>query len=290
LCPLKSAADAGKPRHADVIPSARRQAGGLTSGPARRFGLALVLSAGLPAIVLAQKTETIAVAAASDLVFCLEDLHARFQQANPRVSIMFTSGSSGNFFAQIQRGAPFDTFLSADMRFPRELAKSGQAVESSLTRYAVGRVVLWTTRSNIVVTNGLSVLTNAAVRRIAIANPDHAPYGRAAKAALEHEKLWDPVKDKLVLGENIAQTAQYVQSGNADVGLVALSLVSAPKLRNTGAWWLIPDGWHPALDQGAVLTTRGRDNPAARAYLEFLRSKEAREVFERHGFRLPDNP
>jgi molybdate transport system substrate-binding protein len=138
-----------------------------------------------------------------------------------------------------------------------------------------------------VVTNGLTVLMNPAVKRVAIANPEHAPYGRAARAALDWERLWSDLQRKLVIGENIAQATQIVQTGNVDAGIVALSVVSAPKLKNVGVWWLIPEEKHPPLHQGMVLTQRGASNPSARRYLEFLRTTRAREIFERFGFRLP---
>lgn len=231
--------------------------------------------------------QAVSMAAASDLVFCLDELKAQFGRTLPDVTVTATIGSSGNFFAQIQRGAPFDIFLSADVGYAEELIRLGKAEALSLTRYAVGRIVLWTARTNLFVTNGLAVLTNPSVRRFAIASPEHAPYGRAAKAALEKAGLWPAVRDKVVLGENIAQAAQFVETGNADAGIIALSLLSSPKLKQVGAWWLVPEEMHPRLEQAAVLTNRGSSNAAARACLEFLRSKPAREVFERFGFQLP---
>lgn len=231
--------------------------------------------------------ETVAVAAAADLVFCLEELDAAFEKSHPDVKIQVTSGSSGNFFAQIQHGAPFDVFLSADMSYPRQLADAGLADKASLSTYAVGRIVLWTAKPGVDVTRGLAVLGEASIQKVAIANPEHAPYGRAAKAAMEHEKLWDALQTKLVLGENIAQTLQFVQSGNADAGLVALSLVSAPKLAGQGKYYEVPESFYPRLEQGAVLTLRGAEKPAARAYLQFLLSAEARPVLDRYGFSLP---
>ena len=233
-------------------------------------------------------TNVVFVAAAADLVFCLDELNARFRAAHGPGEIKLSTGSSGNFFAQIQQGAPFDVFLSADLRYPQELVKAGLARSNSIVHYADGKIVLWTTRTNLSVTNGLSVLTGAGVRRVAIANPEHAPYGRAARAALEKTGLWEALQPKLVLGENIAQTAQYVESGSAEAGIVALSLVSAPKLKQVGTWWLIPQELYPRLEQGAVLTQHGQTNALAVAYLEFLRSPAAREIFDRFGFRLPD--
>ncbi|HEY2343814.1 MAG TPA: molybdate ABC transporter substrate-binding protein [Chthoniobacteraceae bacterium] len=231
--------------------------------------------------------ETIAVAAAADLAFCLDDLDAAFQTAHPGVTVQPTTGSSGNFFAQIQNGAPFDVFLSADLDYPRKLADAGFADAASLTPYATGRLVLWALKPDFDMKRGLKLLGDNAVQKIAIANPDHAPYGRAAKAALQHEGLWDALQPKIVLGENIAQTLQFVQSGNADVGLVARSLALSPKLAGQGHFVEIPEELHPRLEQGAILTKRGAAKPDAKAYLEFLRGPEARTIMARFGFGPP---
>jgi len=252
----------------------------------KRFFILLVWLAGIFPAQAAERA-AVSIAAAGDLTFCLDELNAQFRKVHSNVTLTVTVGASGNFFAQIQRGAPFDVFLSADMNYPRELVRAGKADGKSLTRYAVGHIVLWTVKPHLVVTNGLGVLTNAGVRKIAIASPEHAPYGRAAKAALEKAGLWNALQSRIVIGENIAQTAQFVESGNVDAGIVALSLVSAPKLKGVGAWWPVPEELHPRLEQGAVLTRRAETNAAARVYLDFLRSDEARAVFNRFGFRLP---
>ncbi len=236
------------------------------------------------------KIETSAIvstAAASDLVFCLEALRAEFAKTEPGVALTVVTGSSGNFFAQIKNGAPFDVFLSADLRYPRELIAAGAADEKSLTLYAIGRLVLWTRRADLDPSDLAAVVRNPLVQKFAIANPAHAPYGRAAQQALEKLGVWADAQPKLVLGENIAQAAQFVQTGNADAGVVALSLVLAPTLRDTGRWVEIPAALHDPLEQGAVLTTRGTANPAAVRYLAFLRSPVARKIFEHFGFRLP---
>lgn len=238
--------------------------------------------------VRAAEGATLSVAAAADLVFCLEKLNAEFTKTSPGVDLKVSSGSSGNFFAQIQNGAPFDVFLSADVDYPRQLIRAGLAEERSLTPYAVGRVVLWTIRPDKVnVDKGLEGLRDPAIGKIAIANPEHAPYGRAAKAALETAGVYGAVKDRLVLGENIAQAAQFVQSGNVDAGLVALSLVLVPKMAGVGRYQLIPETSHPPLEQALVITKRGAANPLAARYVEFLRSGEARAIFDAFGFRLP---
>ena len=227
--------------------------------------------------------DTLTVAAAADLIYCLEELDAAFQKAHPDIEVKVSTGSSGNFFAQIKNGGPFDVFLSADLSYPKELIKAGLAEESSLTKYAVGRIVVWTTKEGFDVSGGISSLTKAT--HVAIANPEHAPYGRAAKAALEHFQLWTKVQSKIVYGENIAQTAQFIQTGNAEAGIVALSLVLSPKLANTGHYADIPADSYPKLEQGAVITKQGAQKAAAQQYIDFLRSKEAREIFDRYGFR-----
>jgi molybdate transport system substrate-binding protein len=227
------------------------------------------------------------IAAAADLVFCLDALNEAFRQAHPGTPVHVSPGSSGNLLAQIQQGAPFDLFLSADRSYPLALIAAGSAESNSLTHYANGRLVLWTLKPEIVVTNGLSVLTHPAFRRLVLANPDHAPYGRAARDALQRAGLWNQVTNRLVLADNIAQAAQWVQTGAADAGLVALSLVSAPRLKNLGTYWVLPEDSHVPLEQAAVLTRRGATNSAARAYLNFLRTPEARAIFDQYGFRLP---
>ncbi len=231
--------------------------------------------------------EPLTIAAASDLVYCLEEVNKTFSSAHADLPVKVTTGSSGNFFAQIKNGAPFDLFLSADVQYPLDLIKAGLADEKSLTVYAVGRIALWTTRAEVDVSKGLGGLTSEAVRKLAIANPDHAPYGRAAKAALENEKLWEALKPKIVLGENISATAQLVETGNADAGIVALSLLLSPKLANKGHYWEIPEAMHPRLEQAAVITSKGLRHPQSKMYLDFLRSEDARKVFDRYGFRLP---
>jgi molybdate transport system substrate-binding protein len=247
-----------------------------------RFFLAAIL------VISSLRAEPLSVAAASDLVFCLEELNAVFREAHPGVALKSSTGASGSLFAQIQNGAPFDVFLSADIRYPRELIKAGLAEEKSLQIYAIGHLVVWTNTAGVDVSGGLKALTAPSVQKIAIANPEHAPYGRAAKAALEEAALWDKVKDRLVFGENIAQTAQFIETGNADAGIVALSLVMSPRLAKTGRWTPVPAEMSPRLEQAAVLTKRGRSNPTAARYLAFLASEEARAVFDRYGFQVSE--
>ncbi|MGB8354582.1 MAG: molybdate ABC transporter substrate-binding protein [Chthoniobacteraceae bacterium] len=246
--------------------------------------LPVVVAMAMPSLVCG---DDISIAAAADLTRCLVELNDAFVKEHPDAVPKVSTGSSGNFCAQIKNGAPYDIFLSADMSYPKQLADAGFADKQSITLYAVGQIVLLSANEKIDVTKGLDILKDTAlVKKIAIANPDHAPYGRAAKAALEHYGLWDTVKDRIVIGENISQTAQFVQSGNADAGIVALSLVIDPKAEKQARYYVIPQESYPPLEQGAVLTTAGSAKPLARAYLEFLRSDVARKIFDRYGFRL----
>ena len=171
------------------------------------------------------RAESVNVAAASDLNFAVQEIIKSFEQ-NTGNTVRLTLGSSGNFYAQILNGAPFDVFLSADMEYPKQLEKQGYAVPGSTFAYGAGRIALWVpNRSSLDLDKvGMNALLDNSIRKIAIANPAHAPYGRAAVAALEHAKLYDRVKNKLVLGENISQAAQFVQSGAADLGVIAISI------------------------------------------------------------------
>ncbi|MGZ5199623.1 MAG: molybdate ABC transporter substrate-binding protein [Telluria sp.] len=229
------------------------------------------------------------VAAASDLAWCTGELAAAFHAEAPDAELKFSTGSSGNFFAQIRNGAPFEVFLSADTGYPSQLARLGAADGRTLTTYAIGRLALWTLDGNVDLGRGLAVLRDPRSGRLAIANPATAPYGRAARALLERNGLWDTVQPKLVIGENIAQTAQFVQSGNAQLGMVSLSLLRSPRLAGVGRYIVLPDGDGP-IEQAAIVTTAGRDNPLAARFVRFLASPAARAIFERHGFALPRKP
>src|SRR4051812_13562107 len=218
--------------------------------------------------------QTLAVAAASDLQAALPVIADRFEKATGR-KVAVTFGSSGNFFSQIQNGAPFDVFLSADSAYPKQLEAAGLAERGSMVTYARGRIVLWTRRdSGVDVARGLLALADAAVRRIAIANPEHAPYGRAAVAALKSAKIYEGVKDKFVLGENIAQTAQFAQSGSADVGIIALSLALTPTLKTSGRYVDVSHALYPPIDQSAVIIAASRQKPLAHQFIDFLQKPD----------------
>lgn len=255
---------------------------GETSAPSQPEATAL---SGTPAPALS-------IAAASNLVYVLDELLAAFRAIEPHVALTVATGASGSLVAQIQNGAPFDVFLSADLVYPQSLVNRGHADAKTLTTFATGRLVLWTTKTAMTLGSIEDVLRKPAVRRIALANPDTAPYGNAARSVLERLGLWDEVQPKVVLGETITQTAQFVETGNADVGFVALSLVLSPKLKNHGHWIPVPDELYLPIAQGAVITQRGSRNAAAGRFLKFLHSHSAREIFIRFGYQvavdLPD--
>jgi molybdate transport system substrate-binding protein len=231
--------------------------------------------------------QSLTVAAASDLQSALPAIASQFEkETGQRVRLTF--GSSGNFFTQIQNGAPFDVFLSADIDYPRRLEASNLAERGSLYEYATGRLVLWTRKdSGIDLGRSLAVLVDARVRRIAIANPEHAPYGKAAVAALRHEGLHERVREKFVLGENISQAAQFADSGGADVGLLALSLALAPALKSSGTYTDVPQSWHPPIEQGAVILASSRQKVLARQFLDHLKKPDAAKILQAYGFGVP---
>ncbi len=228
------------------------------------------------------------VAAAADLKFALDELRRDYVAAHPEEPVSVVYGSSGNFYAQIGNGAPFDLYLSADATYPRKLAEAGQALDDVFL-YAIGRLVVWVPADSPLQPQevGGAVLLDPAVRRVAVANPAHAPYGVAAVAALRSLQLYDTVEPKLVLGENVAQTAQFVQSGAADVGVIALSLALAPALRDKGRWWAVPLDAYPTMWQGGIVLRRTQLPERARAFRAFVLGAHGREVLARYGFSLP---
>lgn len=249
------------------------------------LALTLSLAATISSLPAAQAAPVLQVAAAADLASCIDALNTAFAKSLGGADIKASIGSSGNFYAQISNGAPFDVFLSADSDYPRALAKAGFADGDSLMIYAYGQLVLWSNDPQLDVSAGWRVLSNPKVQRVAIANPDLAPYGRAARAALQQAGLWDSIKPKLVLGESIAQTAQFISTGNAQVGLVG-----SAHIRNaaSNSVWKVPAALYPRIEQGAIVTAKGRANPLAAKYLDFLRSNAGRAILLQYGFSLPD--
>jgi molybdate transport system substrate-binding protein len=232
--------------------------------------------------------QDITVAAASDLNYALKDLASRFEKKTGD-KVTFSFGSSGNLYSQIQGGAPYDVFFSADVAYPQKLVASGQVDNSSLRTYAVGRLVLWVPQSSNLDPEKLkmNLLLEPSVHRIAIANPQHAPYGRAAMAALEHFGLKDKVAGELVFGENISQAAQFVQSGNAQAGLIALSLAVSPAMKDSGRYWELPTDSYPELQQAVVILSASKHKVAAKAFLDYVLSGEGTAVLEQYGFQVP---
>jgi molybdate transport system substrate-binding protein len=231
--------------------------------------------------------QEITVAAAADLNYALKELAARFEQKTGD-KVTLSIGSSGNLFSQIESGAPYDLFFSADEQYPKRLAAAGVMDAASLRIYAVGRLVLWVPGSSGLDPQKLKMdlLVQPSVQRIAIANPQHAPYGRAAKAALAHFGLEDKLKNKLVFGENISQAAQFVQSGNAQAGLIALSLATSPAMQGTGRYWELPSDSYPQLRQAVGIVSASKHKRAAQAFLDYVASREGTAALERYGFHV----
>lgn len=229
------------------------------------------------------------VAAASDLKFALADVITAFEKDSPEVKIEPTFGASGVLFEQLSNKAPFDVFLSADITYPRKLVEQGLADGDTEFLYAYGELVLWTSKfSGIdVLKLGIQAVNAPKVRKVAIANPATAPYGRAAEAALKSLGVYDDVKDRLVQGTNIAETAQFVESGAADVGLIALSLAVSSAMRDKGTFWLVPADAFARLEQGGVILSAAKDRAAAEKFREFLTSPHARQTLTNFGFNPP---
>jgi molybdate transport system substrate-binding protein len=228
------------------------------------------------------------VAAAADLSAALQEVAADYEKRTGAV-VELSFGASGALTQQIQNGAPFDVFFSADMEYPKQLIAGGQAESASLYRYAVGQLVLWVPKDSPLDLEhkGMDVLFDTSVKKIAVANPQHAPYGRAAVAALKHYGMYEKVADRLVLGENVSQAAQFVESGNAQAGLVALAHAMAPAMQGKGKYWIVPAEEYPPLDQGVVLISRSPHHKDAAAFLEYVKTAEVAAVLRRYGFTLP---
>jgi molybdate transport system substrate-binding protein len=236
------------------------------------------------------QAQTLRIAAAADLQFAMSDLAGRFEKkTGTKVAVSY--GSSGNFRAQIENGAPFDLFFSADVLYPQQLVSAGLADAQSLCVYAEGHLVLWAPAgANLhLAERGFEALKDSRIRKIAIANPEHAPYGRAAVAVLEKAGLYDQVKSKLVFGENISQAAQFAQSGGAQAGMIALSLTFAESMKG-GERWEIPRDLYPPLEQAAVIIHSSPNKAGASAFLEFVKSDEGRDVLAKYGLTPPSSP
>jgi len=234
--------------------------------------------------------QEITVAAAADMSAVLPEIVAAYSKKTGR-SVKLSFGASGNLTNQIRNGAPFDVFFSADEEFPQQLIDEGLASGTSLYRYAVGRLVLWVPNdSPLDLTKlGIQALLDTGVKKISIANPMTAPYGRAAAGALRHFGIYNQVSGKLVIGENVAQAAQFVESGNAQAGLIALSHALAPGMKNKGRYWTVPLDSYPKLNQAAVVLSKSKEAGAARDFLDFVREPEATSLLANYGFALPES-
>jgi molybdate transport system substrate-binding protein len=234
----------------------------------------------------ALRAQDVRVAAAADLQFAMKDLAAKYEK-NTGKKVDVSYGSSGNFRTQIENGAPFDLFFSADVQYPNLLITAGLADGETLYIYAHGRLVLWAPAGQNLqlAQRGLEALKDPRVIKIAVANPEHAPYGRAAVAALQKAGLYDEVKSKLVYGENISQAAQFAESGSAQVGLLALSLTYADSMNN-GERWDVPENLYPPLEQAAVVVHASKNKAAAKAFLDYVKSAAGKETLAKYGFTI----
>ena len=248
----------------------------------------LILSLSVVPESRAQSVKELTVGAAADLSPALKDLGDSFERKTG-IHLKFSFGASGALTQQIENGAPFDLFFSADMDYPRQLVRDGQADASTLYQYAVGKLVLWVAADSSldVEHKGMNALLDPSVKKISIANPQHAPYGRAAVEALKHAGIYDRLADKIVMGENVSQAAQFAESGNAQAGFVALAHAVSLGMQGKGKYWEIPGDYYAPLAQGAVVISRSPHKKQAAQFLEYVKTKPAAETFQRYGFTLP---
>jgi molybdate transport system substrate-binding protein len=228
------------------------------------------------------QTPELTVAAASDLTQAFEEIGREFEAAQ-KIKVVFVFGSTGMLTRQIENGAPMDLFAAANVGYIDQLEQKGLIVPGTKAIYARGRITLWTTADSPLKIENITDLTRAEVRRIAIANPDHAPYGLAAQQALHSAGIWDAVKPKLVYGDNIRQTLQYAETGNVEVAIVALSLIQQSK----GRWTLIPEELHRPIDQGLAVIKGTHNEAGARAFASFVTGPRGKEILGKYGFAFP---
>ncbi|MEK6623120.1 MAG: molybdate ABC transporter substrate-binding protein [Planctomycetota bacterium] len=256
----------------------------------------LIFTAGVVGLTLlfaclpyhAQGSEKILIAAASDLNFAMDEILSAFEKAHPTIDVDVSYGSSGNFYAQIKQGAPYDLFFSADASYPARLEEEGFSVKGRRRLYAIGQIVLWIPGKSLLnPQKGLEVILKPEVKKLSIANPKHAPYGRAAEESLRYYGILDKVRAKLVFGENISQAAQFVQTGAADAGIIALSLAISSKMAKDGTYWIIPETSHSKLEQAYTVLQRGKDKSGVKSFLEFVQSEKGKKILSDFGFIVP---
>jgi len=231
---------------------------------------------------------TLTVSAAADLTYAFGEIGKQFE-AETGNRVVFNFGSTGQLAQQIERGAPVDLFAAANVSYIDDLKQKGLVMSNTKQLYARGRITLWTRADNPLQITKLEDLTRPEIVHIAIANPEHAPYGVAARAAMQAAGVWEAVQPKLVLGENVQQTLQYAETGNVDVAIVALSLSvpAAAKQDELGHWTLIPQELHPPIDQALAVITGTKNEAAARAFAAYVNSPQGRPIMRKYGFVLP---
>lgn len=227
--------------------------------------------------------EQVLVAVAANFVPPFREIAVEFEKTTGH-TLQVVAGSSGNFFSQIKNGAPFDVFFSADMERPKLLEDEGLGVKDSRFTYAIGRLVLWSPNADLI--KGVETLRAKQYKRLAMANPKTAPYGVAAMQAMQKLELWDSVQPHIVMGESLGQTMGFIESGNAQLGFVALSQVLDPKIKGQGSRWDVPAHLHEPIKQDVVLLTKGKDNQAATVLLKFINGPQAKAIIERYGYEL----
>jgi molybdate transport system substrate-binding protein len=227
--------------------------------------------------------EQVLVAVAANFIPPFHEIATAFEKTTGH-HIQAVAGSSGNFYSQIKNGAPFDVFFSADMERPKLLEDEGFGVKDNRFTYAIGRLVLWSPNGDLI--KGEETLRLKQYKRLAMANPKTAPYGVAAMQAMQKLELWDSLQSHIVMGESLGQTMGFIESGNAQLGFVALSQVLDPKIKGQGTRWDVPPHLHEPIKQDVVLLTKGKDNPAAKALMEFIGGPHARTIIARYGYEL----
>lgn len=243
--------------------------------------LSMLLAAAVGAGASVAHAAEVSVAVAANFTDATRDIVPLFEKATGhKVKVSF--GSTGKLYSQIEHGAPFDVFLAADSKRPKKAEKEGLAVEGGRFTYAMGKLALWSTKTN-AFDKPESYLKKAAFNRVAIANPKTAPYGLAAKQVMEKIGIWKDIQSRVVRGDSIAQTFQFVATGNAEVGFVAMSQVRAWE-KSKGTLWEIPQDYYAPIEQQAVLLKKGSDNPAAKAFLDFLKGEAAQGVITGYGY------
>lgn len=237
----------------------------------------------------AAESHVLRVACAADMRFAFEEIIGAFRLQHPDVDVRASYGSSGNFYAQLSNRAPFDMFLSADVDYPRRLVREGLAPQESEFVYGVGQIVVWVKRSSTIDVEklGIQALLDPSVRKIAIANPRYAPYGRAAESAMKSLGVYERVQDRLVLGDSIIQAAQFVESGAADIGIISHTLTLRPPLQGKGRSWEIPLDAYPRREQGGVILKWAQDPAAAQTLRAFILSDEGKAILRSYGFKMP---